>query len=29
MEEERWNDGDTVTGLPKVSNRKVVAGKKK
>ncbi|MGE4286126.1 MAG: small basic protein [Phycisphaerae bacterium] len=29
MEEERWSEGDNVTGLPKVSNRKVVAGKKK
>jgi small basic protein (TIGR04137 family) len=27
-DEERWNDGDPVTGLPKVSHRKSAAGKK-
>lgn len=29
MEEERWSEEVGVTGLPKVSNRKAVAGKKK
>jgi small basic protein (TIGR04137 family) len=27
-DEERWNEGDPVLGLPKVSHRKIVAGKK-
>lgn len=27
-DEERWSEGDAVTGLPKVSHRKSVAGKK-
>jgi small basic protein (TIGR04137 family) len=27
-EEDRWEDGDSVLGLVKVSNRKIVAGKK-
>lgn len=27
-DEERWNEGDPVTGLPKVAHRKSVAGKK-
>jgi len=27
-DEERWNEGDSVTGLPKVGHRKSVAGKK-
>lgn len=27
-DEERWQEGDSVLGLPKVSNRKVRAGKK-
>jgi small basic protein (TIGR04137 family) len=27
-DEERWNDGDAVTGLPKVAHRKSAAGKK-
>ena len=26
--EERWNEGDDVTGLPKVGHRKITAGKK-
>ena len=28
LEEGTWEDGDNVTGLPKVGNRKIVAGKK-
>lgn len=28
-EEERWQDGRSVLGLPKVKHRKVVTGKKK
>jgi len=28
VEEERWNEGDPVTGLPKVSHRKSRSGKK-
>jgi len=28
-EQDRWNDGDTVFGLPKVAHRKSHAGKKK
>jgi small basic protein (TIGR04137 family) len=28
-EEERWAEGDTLLGLPKVANRKVSVGKKK
>lgn len=28
-EDERWTEGDNVTGLPKVGHRKVVAGGKK
>jgi small basic protein (TIGR04137 family) len=28
QDEERWNEGDSVLGLPKVSHRKSVAGKK-
>jgi small basic protein (TIGR04137 family) len=27
-DEERWNEGDSVMGLPKVAHRKSVAGKK-
>ena len=27
-DEERWNEGDSVLGLPKVAHRKSVAGKK-
>jgi len=27
-DEERWNEGDPVTGLPKVGHRKSAAGKK-
>lgn len=27
-DEERWNEGDPVLGLPKVAHRKSVAGKK-
>ena len=27
-DEERWGEGDAVTGLPKVAHRKSVAGKK-
>ncbi|MBM4024617.1 MAG: small basic protein [Planctomycetes bacterium] len=27
-DEERWNEGDPVTGLPKVAHRKSAAGKK-
>jgi small basic protein (TIGR04137 family) len=27
-DEERWNEGDTVLGLPKVAHRKSAAGKK-
>ncbi len=27
-DEERWNDGDSVMGLPKVAHRKSAAGKK-
>ncbi len=27
-DEERWNDGDSVLGLPKVAHRKSTAGKK-
>jgi small basic protein (TIGR04137 family) len=27
-DEERWNEGDAVTGLPKVAHRKSAAGKK-
>jgi small basic protein (TIGR04137 family) len=27
-DEERWNEGDAVLGLPKVAHRKSVAGKK-
>jgi len=27
-DEERWNEGDTVMGLPKVAHRKSAAGKK-
>jgi small basic protein (TIGR04137 family) len=27
-DEERWNEGDSVTGLPKVAHRKSAAGKK-
>ena len=27
-DEERWNEGDAVLGLPKVGHRKSVAGKK-
>ncbi len=27
-DEERWNEGDPVLGLPKVAHRKTVAGKK-
>lgn len=27
-EEEKWNEGDSLTGLPKVSHRKARAGKK-
>ncbi|MCX5643574.1 MAG: small basic protein [Phycisphaerae bacterium] len=27
-DEERWNEGDAVMGLPKVAHRKSVAGKK-
>ena len=27
-DEERWNEGDSVLGLPKVAHRKTVAGKK-
>ncbi len=27
-DEERWNEGDSLLGLPKVSHRKVGAGKK-
>jgi small basic protein (TIGR04137 family) len=27
-EEEAWEEGDPILGLPKVSNRKVAAGKK-
>ena len=27
-DEERWNEGDLVTGLPKVAHRKSAAGKK-
>jgi small basic protein (TIGR04137 family) len=27
-DEERWNEGDTVIGLPKVAHRKCAAGKK-
>ena len=27
-EQERWNEGGSVLGLPKVSHRKTVAGKK-
>lgn len=27
-DEERWNEGDTVIGLPKVAHRKSAAGKK-
>ena len=29
IEEERWEDGGSVLGLPKVSNRKAGTGKKK
>ena len=28
-EEERWQEGDSVLGLPKVGHRKLAAGKKK
>jgi len=28
QEEERWNEGESIVGLPKVSNRKVSAAKK-
>jgi small basic protein (TIGR04137 family) len=28
QDEERWNEGDSVLGLPKVAHRKSVAGKK-
>lgn len=28
LEEERWEDGDDVTGLPKVGHRKMHAAKK-
>lgn len=28
-DQNRWEDGDSVLGLPKVSNRSVVVGKKK
>ena len=28
VEEERWSEGDAVTGLPKVSHRKAHTGKK-
>jgi small basic protein (TIGR04137 family) len=28
QEQERWNEGGSVLGLPKVSHRKTVAGKK-
>ncbi|MCK5000570.1 MAG: small basic protein [Anaerohalosphaera sp.] len=28
VEEERWSEGDLVTGLPKVSNRKARTAKK-
>jgi small basic protein (TIGR04137 family) len=28
VEEERWEEGDDVTGLPKVSHRKAHSGKK-
>ncbi|MBN1787708.1 MAG: small basic protein [Sedimentisphaerales bacterium] len=28
-EEERWEEGDDLLGLPKVANRKVTVGKKK
>lgn len=28
-EEERWEEGDNLLGLPKVANRKVSVGKKK
>jgi small basic protein (TIGR04137 family) len=28
QDEERWNEGDAVTGLPKVAHRKSAAGKK-
>ncbi len=28
LEEERWEDGDSVTGLPKVAHRKSHSGKK-
>ena len=28
IEEEKWADGDAVTGLPKVSHRKASTGKK-
>lgn len=27
-EDEKWQDGDAVTGLPKVSHRKAATGKK-
>lgn len=27
-DEEKWNEGDSLTGLPKVSHRKTHAGKK-
>ena len=28
QDEERWQEGDSLMGLPKVSNRKVTVGKK-
>jgi small basic protein (TIGR04137 family) len=28
QDEERWNEGDSVIGLPKVAHRKSAAGKK-
>ncbi len=28
VEEERWNEGDSVLGLPKVAHRKTHAGRK-
>jgi small basic protein (TIGR04137 family) len=28
VDEDRWVEGDNVTGLPKVGNRKMVAAKK-
>ena len=28
QEDERWTEGESLVGLPKVANRKVAAGKK-